>query len=114
MGTARLVGAVLLVQAIVLPTTYADDTKQPGDTGLVVGKKMPFHVADFVSGENKDHCGCPAVMISNQGGSGLIIWSRDADTQSFQLAKALDALDSDKFQRFWIAFDADDKALAEK
>jgi hypothetical protein len=107
--------ALVLMSGLSLPHADGDDPK-PSNYGLVVGKKMPFHVADFVNGKDKDHGGCPSVMISNTGGRGIIVWSRGAVEPAFQLAKALDAAatDGDKFERFLVVFDVSGKVLAEK
>jgi hypothetical protein len=106
---------LVLVCGFSLPLASGDDPK-PSNFGLAVGKKMPFHVADFVNGKDKDHGGCPSVMISNTGGRGIIVWSRGPVEPAFKLAKALDvaAADGDKLERFLVVFDTDGKVVAEK
>ncbi len=106
-------GLTVLLSASVAPGA---DPKLSDEYGLTVGKKMPGHVADFLNDKADHSCGCPAVMIANSGGRGLIIWSRGAADPAFRLAKAVEAgaSDGDKLQRFLIAFDADEKVLGEK
>lgn len=117
MCVARLLPVVLVAMSVLSPSNVrAEDPKSPGEYGLAAGKKMPFLVADFLGGKNRNRRGCPSVMIANSGGRGLIIWSRGAVDSAFQFAKALeaDAADGDKLQRFLVVFDADDRVLSEK
>lgn len=59
--------------------------------GLRVGEEMPFFVVDFVSGEHKDHPGCPGVIMSNEHAKGAIVLARTADDSALQMTKALEA-----------------------
>jgi hypothetical protein len=110
--------AALLAAAGTLATTARgeDPVRKTDPIGLAIGKKLPFHVADFVNGKHKGHGGCPGVMIANSAGRGVVIWSRGADESAARLAKALDGItaDHEKFQQYWVVFDADEKVVAEK
>jgi hypothetical protein len=102
--------------AVLLPKGRADAPKLADEVGLAEGKKMPTLVTDFVNGKDKDHCGCPSIMIANADGRGLIILSRGAVDSAFKLARALDdgVAEGDRLQRFLVALDADTKELAKK
>jgi hypothetical protein len=113
----RPVAIALAVMGVLsLSVAWAADPKPPEEYGLTAGKKMPFHVADFLNDKRDHSCGCPSIMIANSGGRGLIIWSRGATDPAFRLAKALDAGagEGHKLRRFLIAFDADAKLLRKK
>lgn len=115
MRVLRVFALLLAVMGCLLARgARADDPMRSDDTPLAVGKEMPFHVADFVNGKSKDRAGCPAVMISNSRGRGLIIWTRDVSEPAFRLARALDAelTDGDKLKCFLVAFDANVRTLA--
>jgi hypothetical protein len=118
MRTARLMAVVPVVAAVLFAAGARgdDDPKGEGEYGLAVGKNMPVHVVAFVNGKHRGHGGCPAVMISNSRGRGVIVWARGAADPAFRLARGLDAAaaDGDKLLRFLVAFDADDAALAKK
>jgi hypothetical protein len=101
--------ALLGVSSIL--AAYDDDNE-----GVTVGKKMVFHVVDFVNGPSKGRAGCPSVMTSNSGGRGVIIWTRGTDDAAFRLAKALDgkAVDGKKTRGFLVAFDEAGKDLPDR
>ena len=111
--TAFVVISLGFVGTLLIDAACGDDAPASSAAESVVGKEMPFHVADFVNGKHKGHGGCPAVMISNSRGRGLIIWDRGARDQAFQLAKALDAaaVEGEKFQRYLVDFGDEDDAF---
>lgn len=82
--------------------------------GLNVGDKMPFHIAEFVNGEDKNTSGCPSVMIANSRGRGVIVWCRRDSKAAFDLARHLDELETTSLRRFLVAFDADPETLEER
>jgi hypothetical protein len=94
----RAAAVVLLAGLSLVAAQNADEY------GLAAGKKMPFHVADFVNGKYRQ--GCPSVMISNAKTHGIIVWTRVADNAAFELAKELDAkiVDGTKFLGFLVAW----------
>lgn len=88
---------------------------EPGkrDLALKVGSELPFHVADFVAGPDKGHCGCPSVMISNQDGRGLVIWARTADEPIVRLAASAEGkgVDGKKTQGYLVVFDTPEEKV---
>lgn len=81
--------------------------------GLAVGKKMPFHVADFLNGRYRE--GCPSVMVSNGKSRGIIVWTRADVATVKRLATALDAngVDGEKLRGFVVAYDIASSDLTE-
>lgn len=78
--------------------------KAAAEYGLSVGKKMPFHVADFVNGKQKE--GCPSAMLANGKSRGIIVWARASAVSAMQIARALDekAVDGEKLRGFVVAY----------
>lgn len=97
---ALLVLTTLHSFALAQPTK-PDKHKDP----LKVGGVMPFHVVQFQAGPHTGG-GCPSVMIANSKSRGLVIWTRGADPAALQLAKDIDANQSDgKSRAFLVVFD---------
>jgi hypothetical protein len=88
--------------------------KTAGEFGLAVGKKMPFHVVNFVT--DRGGAGCPSVMISNARTRGVIVWTRATDDGALRLAKALDetAVDGCRLCGFLVAFDEAGNGVRER
>ena len=118
MGASRIrIGPLAVMGFLSLQAALGGAPKGADEYGLAVGQKMPFHVADLVGDKTKKHrCWCPAAMIANSGGRGVIVWARGAADPAFRLAEALDAgvAEGDKLQRSLIVFDADKEVLREK
>ena len=112
-----MIAITVLTAAISL---QADDTqkspaseKPKDEYGLAVGKKMPFHVADFLNGRYRE--GCPSVMVSNGKSRGIIVWTRADVATVKRLATALDAngVDGEKLRGFVVAYDVASSDLTE-
>jgi hypothetical protein len=83
---------VLIGSCLVHPGMAQEKKDQPESKyGWKTGESMPFHVVDFIAGARDKGAGCPSVMINNAAGRGVIIWSRSADDQAFDLAAKLEA-----------------------
>jgi hypothetical protein len=115
-NTQGLRAFAFLAGLLLLASAYGADAVKTNENGLAVGKEMPFHVVNFVNEKKESHGGCPSVMISNSGGRGVIVWSRDAGDAVFKLAKALDAAatDAEKMQRYLVIYDVEQPEFADK
>lgn len=86
---AQSVWFVLVAGLVLLPVGPLQ-----GRPPVKAGDPVPGVVVDFIWNSYKGygHCGCPAVMISNSQGRGIILWSRTADEPVLQLARTIDGL----------------------
>src|SRR5262245_42273646 len=105
---------VVALAGVVGPQVAADESARKAEKTLKVGVELPVVVTDFVAGPHKGHCGCPAIMISNEDARGLVIWARTAEAPAVQLAAAVDGkpVNGKKVQGYLIVFDTPEEKVA--
>lgn len=109
---AMVLLALLHSPALPSPVLTREDAKS--DLERFNGK-IPFLIAHFVTGYQKDEEGCPGVMISNGKARGMVVWSRKTDAQSVKLIDAIEksGLDDEHVQVYLIGFDTTPEKVSE-
>lgn len=79
------------------------------------GGKIPFLIAHFVTGYQKDHEGCPGVMISNGKARGMVVWNRKMDAPALKLIDAIEksGVDAEHVQVYLVGFDTTPEKVSE-
>lgn len=97
-----------------LPTSVLHDEEAKGDLERFNGK-IPFLIAHFVTGYQKDEEGCPGVMISNGKARGMVVWSRRLDAPSVKLIEAIEksGIDDEHVQTYLVGFDTTPEKVSE-